>query len=456
MKKNLFMVATVALMAMVSCNKENIENNNGIQGNASSIVFVAESDATRTALGEKDETTGIIAVNWEGNEAITVNGVEFTTTSTGARAEFTTNQPFEEAEVYTAIYPAAAGTSLTAVKIPAEQNGTFAEASISVAASVDQSLHFKNVASILKFQVYADFKGNIKITSDQNLAGVVSVTFGDDNTPVIGNEISDASKEIIVNGTFTKGRDYYIAVLPGEHNFNVYYEGFLSKSGKTAVTTTRAKISNLQTFPEPNLLYLVPNTNWKDAGARFAAYFFNSDTDNTWVDLSAYNGMYACEKPAYNTAIFCRMNPSDKANNWDTKWNQTDNMAIGTKKYCVIPFDVWDGLTVWSETNQYDKSNRIYLVPSANWQEANARFEAYFFGNGDQWVTMKKISWNPTYYEAQYNSGMKQVIFLRKDPSSKEHDFNTGVWAKTGDLTFGTNNFWSNQNWETTGTWSKK
>ena len=53
MKKNLFMVAAVALMAMVSCNKEEI---NGLQGGEpSSITFTAESDATKTSLGEADD-----------------------------------------------------------------------------------------------------------------------------------------------------------------------------------------------------------------------------------------------------------------------------------------------------------------------------------------------------------------------------------------------------------------
>ena len=467
MKKNLFMVAAVALMALVSCSKEDF--NNGVQGGASDIVFSAELEQpaglpaaepaeiqSKTSLGTA--VNGVRPVSWVKDDQIKINGVTFKAASAGSRTDFTPTGSFNTAATYYAVYPASAtgASDLSKVVIPSSQTGTFAEAAISVAQSNTQSLSFKNVASIVKFQVYADFTGNIKISSNQNLAGVVSVSFAEDGTPVIDGEVSNPSKEVIVKGTFTKGNDYYVAVLPGDHNFSIYYEGFLSKSAKNAVKTTRAVMSNLRTFPEPNLLYLVPNNNWKDGNARFAAYFFNSDTDTKWVDMNAYNGMYACEKPLYSTAIFCRMNPGNKTNNWNTKWNQTDNMTIGTEKYCVIPFDVWDGLTVWSETNQYDKSNRIYLVPSGNWQEANARFEAYFFGNGDQWVTMKKISWNPTYYEAQYKSGMTKVIFLRKDPSSKEHDFNSGVWAKTGDLTFGANNFWGNSGWNTTGTWSKK
>ena len=31
----------------------------------------------------------------------------------------------------------------------------------------------------------------------------------------------------------------------------------------------------------------------------------------------------------------------------------------------------------------------LYLKPGSNWTQSNARFAAYFFGNGDKWVDMK-------------------------------------------------------------------
>ena len=206
-------------------------------------------------------------------------------------------------------------------------------------------------------------------------------------------------------------------------------------------------------------MYLVPNTNWKDAGARFAAYFFNSDTDNTWVNLSAYNGMYACEKPAYNTVIFCRMNPSDKANNWNTKWNQTGDMKIGSQKYCVIPFDVWDGSNVWSNTTTFDTTNRFYLFPSDNWKESGARFEVYFYGSsGSKWVTMTKFSTSPEYYEVVKPSGnWTNMIFVRKDPASAQGTWDAGNWGQTGDLNFTSGNFYTVVKWNEDGSgWSTK
>ena len=260
MKKNLFMVAAVALIATVSCNKE-LENNS-VQGPASDVVFVAELEQpgddvevaapaaaqTKTALGST--TNGVTAVNWVKDDKIKINGVEFTAASAGSKTNFTTTASFNSASTYNAVYPAtAAGASdLSKVTIPASQKGTFAEAAISVAKSSTQSLSFKNVASILKFQVPSACS-TITIESTSNLAGTFPVTFSND-LPVIGT-VSSGSKKITLTGSFTTGKDYYVAVLPGSHKFTVRLDGYLSKASTTAVTTKRAVITNLKALPEP-------------------------------------------------------------------------------------------------------------------------------------------------------------------------------------------------------------
>ena len=157
MKKNLFMVAAVALMAMVSCNKEEIGNNGVEGGQASDIVFSAELEQpdggaavapaaaqTKTSLGEA--VGNVHPVTWNAGDKIKVNGVEFSATADGSRTDFTTTASFTEAATYYAVYPASAAgaAGLTKVTIPASQKGTFAEAAISVAQSNTQSLHFKN------------------------------------------------------------------------------------------------------------------------------------------------------------------------------------------------------------------------------------------------------------------------------------------------------------------------
>ena len=87
MKKNLFMVAAVALMALVSCNKEEI--NNGVQEPASDIVFVAEFEQeadTKIALGEKGD--GVRKTTWVAGDQIKINGTVFSAQADGASTEF--------------------------------------------------------------------------------------------------------------------------------------------------------------------------------------------------------------------------------------------------------------------------------------------------------------------------------------------------------------------------------
>ena len=105
---------------------------------------------------------------------------------------------------------------------------------------------------------------------------------------------------------------------------------------------------------QPETLYLTPNANWKVDGARFAAYFFGNG--DTWVSMTDSNGdgIYEVKVPTdkvYPNVIFCRMNPSAAANNWDNKWNQTADLVIPTDgpNHYTVAEDTWDkGGGTWS------------------------------------------------------------------------------------------------------------
>ena len=103
-------------------------------------------------------------------------------------------------------------------------------------------------------------------------------------------------------------------------------------------------------------IYLQPNDNWKKDGARFAAVIANSDwSSQMWVDLadSDGDGLYELEIPQngvdYAIVIFCRMNPGTTENNWDNKWNQSDNLNIPTDNKVVYVVDGWDKSGQWIE-----------------------------------------------------------------------------------------------------------
>lgn len=101
--------------------------------------------------------------------------------------------------------------------------------------------------------------------------------------------------------------------------------------------------------------YFQPNSNWKQANARFAIYFYGTSGE-TWVSMKDDNGdgIYVANNPAtgtYENMIFCRMNPATPDNNWDNKWNQTGDLEKPTNgNNCFsVPSGWWDGATTgWS------------------------------------------------------------------------------------------------------------
>ena len=98
-----------------------------------------------------------------------------------------------------------------------------------------------------------------------------------------------------------------------------------------------------------NVLYLVPNSNWRDSNARFAAYFFGAG--EAWVGATDTDsdGIYEVHIPVggYTSVIFCRMNPSTTTNDWNSKWDQTVDLTIPTDGKNM--FTVKDG--DWNNAN---------------------------------------------------------------------------------------------------------
>ena len=295
MKKNLFMVAAVALMAMISCNKEEINGTSDVQVPAEDVIadipfeFSAYADGADTqapsvnpasvqqkttlnTTGDKPKT------HWLATDRISVNGFEFSVdkeTAYGESARFLGQVSESFAAPYKAVYPASAG-SFDALEVPAVQTPVADDfdqsAVIGVAYSEkDNSLAFKNVTSLLKFQVPAACD-QVTITSDVALAGTIKVNAvkvekGDNGVDVttIDYTVLTAKKEITVNGPFVTGKDYYVAVLPGvKTNFAVRVDGYFSR-GAASVTPKRNVIMDMKTLPEPlRKVYVKNDLNLSD------------------------------------------------------------------------------------------------------------------------------------------------------------------------------------------------
>ena len=96
---------------------------------------------------------------------------------------------------------------------------------------------------------------------------------------------------------------------------------------------------------------------------------------------------------------------------------------------------------------------KLYLVPSANWNQSNARFAAYFFGDGEAWVSMTKVAGESNLYEVTSPAGKNftNVIFCRMNPNASANNWNN-KWNQTSDLTYnGSSNCYTVKE----GTWDK-
>lgn len=113
-------------------------------------------------------------------------------------------------------------------------------------------------------------------------------------------------------------------------------------------------------------LYLEPTTtHWNKEGARFAAYFYGGGPAETWVDMesSTCNGLFKVAVPnsAYTNVIFVRMNGATSENNWNNKWNQTNDLSLNHSNNLYTITNIGGGNQHssgnWSTTSCDDKAD---------------------------------------------------------------------------------------------------
>ena len=100
----------------------------------------------------------------------------------------------------------------------------------------------------------------------------------------------------------------------------------------------------------------------------------------------------------------------------------------------------------------------LYLQPNQNWKADNARFAAYFFGNGETWVDMTLVEGETNIYAVTVPAGFENIIFCRMNPGAAANNWNN-KWNQTADLkvpTDGTNLYTVTENtWDNGGgVWS--
>lgn len=103
-------------------------------------------------------------------------------------------------------------------------------------------------------------------------------------------------------------------------------------------------------------IYMKPNSNWVVDNARFAVYTWIDGGDTKWYDMvdSDNDGIYEVEKSKlYSKIIFCRMNPTSATNDWNNKWNQTNDLTLPTN------------------------GNNLYTIADGSWDNGNGTWSVY-------------------------------------------------------------------------------
>lgn len=242
-------------------------------------------------------------------------------------------------------------------------------------------------------------------------------------------------KEISSPATLNYGTSVKLTATPsGENAFAQWVneeDVKVSTANPYTLTITSDKTVKAE-FSKPTTVYLKPSNDWKESNAHFAIYAWGGKSGNPWVDMEAMDcegDYYKANVPAgFSDFAFVRLK-SGGGHDWDNKLNQTGNLTVQTNGKNM--YDVED------KTMTY-----IHLEAKA-WDNGDARFAAYFFGNGDKWVNLTK---NGDVYSCKKPEGYTSVIFCRMNKNNADNNFNN-CWNKTKDLSLmdnGDNCFWIN------------
>ncbi len=277
---------------------------------------------------------------------------------------------------------------------------------------------------------------------------------------------------------------------PFENGFNadlaaptvndVYY--IANSSGyKQALSswTAMSTVTDATTLDNVNGMYWL-DLDWGDAGEPKRMWLCNEITQN-WkgnyalTDDMKANALVVLKKrigePTYPTAPdFYGLNATTGALSLSgvQVWNTSEYKALRDKsdaanikaKTIYLVWETNDGKYGFMSVVPEDfLGSLLYLAPNSNWKVDNARFAAYFFGNGEKWVDMTDKDGDGI-YEVVVPKGYPSVIFCRMNPGTTENNW-TNKWNQTSDLTVPTdvNNMYTipEETWDNgDGTWSVK
>ena len=227
MKRTIFILSAMTMLAAVSCTKEITNETNGSATGADlyPMTFTANSQQTKAELVDGK------FIHWESGDQINVfDNTEtvydpFETSDKGSQATF--SGMAGKAEGYYALYPYQSDASMTEGAIiatfPSEQTavaGSFdPEAFIAVAQSDNEgNFSFKNVAALVQFTMpEGENATSATLTANadnEKLCGRVKITFDEDGNPS-ATANGTMTNAVTLKGTLEAGKTYYFVVRPG-------------------------------------------------------------------------------------------------------------------------------------------------------------------------------------------------------------------------------------------------
>lgn len=290
-----------------------------------------------------------------------------------------------------------------------------------------------------------------------------------------GEQYLSASKELGLNEWQATATDMAIAIsIPMDNMFDVYLAPDASMFCLVEMGAT------VPAMPEPfvseQTLWAISGelNNWGDT------FLWTTETEGLLVaqnvtfetDYSEFKFRYDSNwDQQYTSEVY-----GIEANKWvvaanTTSLGNTSVLTAGTydvyldttnsKIYVVTAGAAIEEAVEQTVSNQkpVESAGKLYLIPNANWKVDNARFAAYFFGNGERWLDMTDAD-SDGVYECELPEGYPSVIFCRMNPNATANNWNN-KWNQTADLTVptdGTNCYtipegsWDNGE----GTWSTK
>ncbi len=354
-----YLMCAFALTCVVACNVDTDEPQAGKKVSISASF--EDYTATRMTLEGYTPT-------WEVNDVIKVNGVTFTATNGGNEASFVPADTFD-VENGTELYATYGDMTIAVEQTAREDNMPAGTPAYAFGTYSEQTtLSFKNPAALLKFTT--EVSGDIIFTAvgGETLAGALTVE-GDVVT-------AEGAAHVTLKGC-QSGKSYYVAVAPatlsegmeitcGTKTLKIGAEGQVIERGKiydlgTLKTATPDPDPEPEPEPEPEptpetkTVYLVPNSNWTNDGAWFAAHVWGEgagEVDITMTDADG-DGVYECEVAKEMTSIiFCRMDPAYHKFDWAGKWNQTEDLSINDAPANYLYIVDWEK-GEWHEHNTW-------------------------------------------------------------------------------------------------------